>query len=382
MFATVTQIRSDLAGFATSIEWSALDGRNVTLMLAELATMKRLVDGLIAQAARRANDTNAHASTADRSGVALAARLAGVEPAVMANAVKTAQQLDALPATAAAVKMGKLSAREAELVAGAATADPSAESKLLALTSEGIARLKDECQRVRAHAEDADARRKRMHASRTLRMWSDADGMLHGRFALPTEIGAQIKANIDREVQRIFRERRRGTDREPHDRYAVDALCAFVMHSAKGGEANDANDAAEPANDASESANDVGGAASGTDANDPSKSANDASNAPNSPATEGERRRSSIDVNPVRTNATVHVLIDHAALVRGVAASDETCEIPGVGPVDVSWVQSLLGSAFVTAIIKRGRDICTVAHLGRHIPAQIQTALIVSPDCA
>jgi hypothetical protein len=76
--------------------------------------------------------------------------------------------------------------------------------------------------------------------------------------------------------------------------------------------------------------------------------------------------------------ATVHIVIPHSALVRGGTVDGEICEIPGVGPVDVAWVRELLGSAFLTAIIKKGNDIITVAHLGRHVPAEIQTALLVS----
>ena len=37
----------------------------------------------------------------------------------------------------------------------------------------------------------------------------------------------------------------------------------------------------------------------------------------------------------------------------------------------------MLGEAFVTAVIKKGRDITTVAHLGRHIPVHLRTAMIV-----
>jgi hypothetical protein len=72
------------------------------------------------------------------------------------------------------------------------------------------------------------------------------------------------------------------------------------------------------------------------------------------------------------------VLIDHEVLVRGHALEGETCEIPGVGPVSAEWVRTLLGTAFVTAIVKKGKDITTVAHLGRHIPAELRTAMIVS----
>jgi hypothetical protein len=117
-------------------------------------------------------------------------------------------------------------------------------------------------------------------------------------------------------VQRIFRARK-GAEHEPHNAYAADALAEAVLNSA------------EP---------------------------------------DGKR-------DP---NATVHVVIDHGALMRGGAVDGEVCEIPGVGPVNVAWVRELLGSAFVTAIIKRGKDILTVAHFGRHIPAELQTALIVS----
>src|SRR5262249_32860826 len=42
-----------------------------------------------------------------------------------------------------------------------------------------------------------------------------------------------------------------------------------------------------------------------------------------------------------------------------------------------AWVKEIFGEAFLTAIIKKGKDITTVAHLGRHVPAEVMTALIV-----
>ncbi len=79
-----------------------------------------------------------------------------------------------------------------------------------------------------------------------------------------------------------------------------------------------------------------------------------------------------------RVGHTVHVVIDHAALVRGNSALGERCEIPGTGPVSVSWVRELLGGdAFLTGIVKKGKDVTTVAHFGRHIPAEVRTALFV-----
>ena len=81
---------------------------------------------------------------------------------------------------------------------------------------------------------------------------------------------------------------------------------------------------------------------------------------------------------PMGVKASVHVLVDHDVLTRGSALPGETCEIPGVGPVNAQFVRDLLGDAFVTVVIKKGKDITTVAHLGRHIPAELRTALIVA----
>jgi hypothetical protein len=79
-----------------------------------------------------------------------------------------------------------------------------------------------------------------------------------------------------------------------------------------------------------------------------------------------------------KTKTTTHIVIDHGALMRGGPVGGERCEIPGVGPVDVAWVKEILGKSFLTAIIKNGKDINTVAHLGRHVPAEVMTALIVN----
>ena len=202
------------------------------------------------------------------------------------------------------------------MIAETASKHPDSETELLAAAEEGLVPLRDACIAVRARVEDPDARTKRQHRERGLRMWTDADGMVTGRFRLTPEVGGRVKGAIDAAVQRIFRAHR-GKDHEPHDAYAADALARFVL---------DGDD--------------------GKTARDP--------------------------------NARVHVIIDHGALMRGGTADGEVCEIPGVGPVDVNWVRELLGSAFLTAIIKRGKDILTVAHLARHIPAEIQTALLVN----
>ncbi|MCU1352256.1 MAG: hypothetical protein JWM05_1465, partial [Acidimicrobiales bacterium] len=80
---------------------------------------------------------------------------------------------------------------------------------------------------------------------------------------------------------------------------------------------------------------------------------------------------------PKGAAAKVIVRIDHAALVRGHARPGETCEIAGIGPVAVSTVREIIavGDAFLAAVVTKGTDVCSVAHLGRQVTAHQRTAL-------
>jgi len=314
MLDTVVAARSALEELAASFEPRTLTHEQAARVVEELGRVRRLAEGLLAKGAQRVAETAGCRKGAARDAAQAYARAAGVEVSEANRAIATAKRLESLPATAAAVRAGELSTREAQLIADAATADPSVEGELLDAAAHGIVPLKDKCLAVRACAENPAERAARQHAARRFRTWTAADGMLEGHFRLPPEVGGQIKAKIDDEVQRIFRARRKDGPHESHEAYAADALSDIVL--------------AEPS----------------------------------------DRRASSV---------TTHVVIDHAVLVRGNALPGERCEIPGVGPVNVEWVRSILGEAFVTAVIKKGRDITTVAHFGRHIPVHLRTAMIV-----
>ncbi len=313
MFTSFATARDALESVARDFDPSALTGDDARRAVDELGVIRRLTDAMLAKAAKRVSERTARS---EPNAAASVARRLGVTPGEVHAAIETAARLEQLPATDAAGRAGRLSPAQAKMIAEAASKNPDAEPELLAAAELGLVPLRDACIAARAQVEDPAARRKRHHRARELRMWTDPDGMVAGRFRLTPETGAQVKAKIDAEVQRTFRARK-GGEHEPHNAYAADALAAFVLHPTEPGAKHD-------------------------------------------------------------PNATVHIVIDHGALVRGGAADGEVCEIPGVGPVDVNWVRELLGTAFLTAIIKRGKDIMTVAHLGRHVPAEIQTALIVS----
>ena len=313
MSDTLTSTRTALERLASAFEPGTLTGEQAVRVVAELGVIRRLTDGMLGQAAKRVEETSAHAASGARNGAHFLAKAVGSDMSEARRVITTAKRLERLPATAAAVREGTLSARQAELIAETATRNPAAEAKLLKAAREGMTPLKDACVLARSHTEDPDARA-RQHAGRRFRMWTATDGMVEGHFRLTPEVGGAVKARIDAEVQRIFRARRKSGPHESHEAYAADALGGLCEAATGAG---------------------------------------------------------------CKTVTNVHVVIDHAALVRGNAIEGERCEIPGVGPVNVAWVRDRLGDAFVTAIVKKGRDITTVAHLGRHIPAHIRTAMIV-----
>ncbi|MDQ1477915.1 MAG: hypothetical protein QOE62_3144 [Actinomycetota bacterium] len=321
MFVSLVAARTLLDEIALAFDAPALSAAEAVRVVDELGSIRRVVDGMLAKSARRVAETHSGSQTA----AAAVARSLGVGVGEVRGAIETATKLEHLPATDRAVREGRLSGREAELIAGAASRNPSAEAELLAIAEQGLVPLQDACIAARARVEDPAARRKRQHGQREFRSWTDADGMWAGRFRYAPEVGGAMKAAIEKQVQRIFRDHKAGADQESNDAYAADAVAAFVLCGP------------------------VATETAGTD----------------SSALKG-------------IDATVHILADLGALRRGGTADGEVCEIPGVGPVDVGWVTELLGSAFLTLVIKNGKDITTVAHLGRHIPAEVLTALIVS----
>ncbi len=287
--------------------------RNSVAVMKELGRSRRLFDVLTCEVAREIAETDAFVEHGDRNAAELCARMMGVETGEARRVIANSTRLESLPETDAAFRAGLLSAQQVTLISQVAVRDPSLEAELLEHADEGLVPLRDACVAAQSRTEDPDARSKRQHAARSLRMWTATDGMVEGRFSLAPEVGAGLKAMIDKKAAEVFRAKHREGVREDHDKYAADALTQLLLGQSTG-----------------------------------------------------------------RVGTTVHVVIDHAALVRGTVLPGERCEIPGSGPVSLAWVRELLGGdAFVTAIVKKGKDITTVAHLGRHVPAEVRTAMIV-----
>ena len=82
-----------------------------------------------------------------------------------------------------------------------------------------------------------------------------------------------------------------------------------------------------------------------------------------------------LKVRPGRVRWNVSVLIDGIALKRGYATASETCEIVGVGPVDVAWVSRILPESIVDVLVHDLVDIRAHATMTRHRKKAVDKAL-------
>jgi hypothetical protein len=315
MIERIRSVGTELQAIARDLDVTACSGQEALELVEALGFVRRVADGMVGRAAKRVEDTAAYTYNGERNAAETVERLVGVSTGEARRAIDVAAKLDRLPATDAALKAGRLSSRQADLIVEAAGESPEIEGALLRAAARGVVPLRDAAVAARAARADQAERAARQHRARAFRMWTAVDGMVEGHFKVTPEVGGAMKARIDDLTRKRFRAARSSGVREAQDAYAADALAEALT--------------GDPA-------------------------------------------------NAKRVRYTTHVVVDHDALVRGHAVEGERCEIPGVGPVNVDWVRELLGTAFVTALVKKGKDITTVAHFGRHIPAELRTAMVVS----
>ncbi|MEA2827181.1 MAG: hypothetical protein QOG43_1620, partial [Actinomycetota bacterium] len=346
-----------------------------------------------------------------RSAAHQLARRTGTSVVQAAAVIDTARGLGALPATAAAARRGELSAEQASAIVDAAGADGGVEQELLeAARRVPLGELRQQCARTKAAAQvDAEARRRRIHQRRSLRSFTDAEGVWHLHCRNNPEVGARIMAALDSFREAIFRQARGEGRHEPSEAYAADALTEMARHSTgtlDGARDNAVGPAeaprtianAEPGTGAEAGPTAPGDATDGTTVNAGATTAGEATagaggaGEATAGATVGEAAER--PASPLRPPAPARavggrpkiiVRVDLETLLRGYATEGEVCEIAGFGPVAVSAVRDMIASEdpFLTAVVTKGQKLVGVAHLGRRPNAVQQTALQwLYPSCA
>ena len=331
MSRSVETAVQQLRGVLAELEPARLDGDRARELVEQFAEAERLCAAGKSLALRQVAATGSWRKAGPFRD--LHAWLAAVTKTTLGQAsvtAETAHRLEALPDTEAAARAGDLSSTQLDTIADAATADPQSERELLDTAGrDGVRRLREEAGRVKAAAcHDEVAREGKIRKERSLRHWTDLDGV--GRIDVrgPVVDVAQIMAALQPFERTIFDDARNAELRERADAYAFDALVAMTEASQSGthGGKRDGMHA--------------GGAQNGS--------------APRS-------------VGVIR--------IDHDALLRRHTAPGEVCELAGVGPIPVHEASRMLDDAFLKAVVVKGKRITMVSHVGRLIPAHLRTAI-------
>ncbi len=320
----LAEIQEAFCGYVKSLDTAALTGTEALLRLRGITAIKNAASAAEALLAARLAETDVHRGAGDRSAADLLAREVGTTLGAARDAIETGQRLDHQPLLNEAARAGDVSAQKAAAIAGAAATDPTAERELLAKAKSGASlnELRDEANKIRANAmPDREARRKKIHAERYLRSWTDAEGAGNLRMRDNPEVIAKVMARIDEETEVIFAERRRCGNHERREAYAADALVRVVFGAA-------------------------------------------------APAKGGGTK--------------VIFRVDWPAWLRGYPIDGEVMELVGYGPVAASAIdEAIEAGGFVAAVITKGEQLTGVAHLGRAPTAKQQSALEwLYPTCA
>src|SRR4051812_48002228 len=284
-------------------------------VLAGLAGLGKACDAAMARVAARVETCGAQA----RDGFVNAAEWLAV--ACGSSAVEARRALDSVSSVAAgsetdrAWREGGLSVGQVAEIAKTAKVEPGSEGELLALARSSPLRvLRETARQRRLRSVDAEELAARQRKARHFRHWTDDVGMTRVSGAFCPADGAAFLSRLDAETERLRRAARRAGHEEPWEAHAADALVALGVGAARAGR--------------------------------------------------GGRK------------ADVVMVCNVNAFRRGHAHEDEACHVVDGGPIPVGEVRAVLdGDAFLKVALHDGVQILTVKHYGRHLPAELRTAL-------
>jgi hypothetical protein len=309
------EIADELREIATGVEPREFACTDAARLTATAAEAERLCAALKVLFARRAVEGNAWRDGTD----AIVpeqwfARLSGCSEAEARRELRTSEKLAELAATEKSLREGLLSLDQAALVSRGATADPTAEKRLLRTARKGEMRnLRAETERVVAAATDETEGRARAQRERNLRTWNRGFST-DGGFSGPTEDVAVLLTALKPLQQSAFDAARKAGNPESRDAYLFDALIKLARGT-------------------------LGGTATATDC-------------------------------PVG-----RVRVDLQSLLEGKTQPGEVCEIPGVGPVPVEHARKVLSHGLLELVISDGVDVQTVVSTTRHVPKALKIAI-------
>jgi hypothetical protein len=323
----LAELRSAMSAYAAGFDAARLAAEDAARVAEEAAAIEKMAATVKSLAAARVAETNVWKRAGDLSPAHHLARTTGTPVGLARDALEAARRLGDLPAIDAAARRGELSAAQVAVLTDAATADPTAEARLVNQARRGsFGELRDECARTKANVCDLEQRRRRIHRQRYLRTWKDTEGAALLQMRDNPEVVAGVMAALEPLRDELFAAARARGGAERLEAHTADALAELARRAEN---------------------------------------------------TESGRRPS--------RRAKILVRVDLPRLLGYPAVGDEVCEIAGYGPVAPSAIRDLLDTEdpFLAAVVTNGKEVVGVAHLGRRPNAHQQTALEwLYPTCA
>ena len=337
-----------------AFEPSGLSGADCASVAEELAALAKACAGAAARAAARAADCGAHQARGYKHADDWVARTNGTSRRDAKDALDAGAAISSgkCPGVRRALEDGRLSLAQAAEITRTEEKAPGSETELLAVAlTRPLDTLRDEARKRRQANVDPAKLARRQHASRNVHHWRDSEGMVRMSAALPPIVGVPVMNRLGAEADRIRRMARRAGSTEPRAAHCADALVK-MLGGAGPSPAGDARETPSPVgvNGDGPGAGEAGGTSGTADANRVT--------------------------SPRGARSDVVLVCDLEAFRRGHSHAGEVSQIVGGGPIPVSMVwDALRNDAFLKAVIHDGVRIDTVVHYGRHIRAELRTAL-------
>lgn len=322
-FEVLEDVTEWLGMVVRDFEPGARDGASAAVGVTLFATIEKLAAAGKALCAARVAETRHWRIAGDRTPAHWVARNTGCSMGEARPATEIPERLRKLPETNAQFRAGGLTLAQANHITEAATADPTAEARLLELAHrEPLPVLRDHCQRVIAAAcPDDEARYRKVHEGRYLRSWTNTAGALRMDISGTPDAGAEVMAALEPIAKRLGRQARRNGCKTRKEALLFDALVELCR---------------------------------GKDA----------------------------DGSVKRPRYSINITADRAAWLRGRTAPGEKCEIDGAGSIPVSVAQNLVEDGVINEIGMEGADVVSLVSRSRYIPANVRRAVVArDPIC-
>ena len=217
--ARLCEIREALENYSAGFDASLLSGDDAAAGLDDVLVIENIASYLTGALALRWAETEGWRKSGARSPEEELARKSGTTPGQAKDKLKTSKRTRTQPKVTDAARKGTLSPEQNSVISDAVAADPAAEDELVdeALSGASLGESRDSAGRVKSRAcPDLEARRRKIHAERSLRAWTDADGVWNLKVTNNAEVGAQIMARLDALTDEIFH--KSAGVREPRNR--------------------------------------------------------------------------------------------------------------------------------------------------------------------